>query len=343
MKLIRKRREQAALLFMIALVASIFLNRSAFADPLIYSGNQRSDLLNNTQVQQAQGNVVPVPYSTSYDTQFAQFSSFMQAPSNNGPFNQYGQPSAPMMNPATANMQDPYRASEVSPYTRYSPYLEVVGEGSKYTLGIDDIVTIIVRDQPDFSGRFVVDPEGNIQYNFVGDIPAVGKTKGELRAEILNRLQKFVRYPEAAVMISEYRSKAVYVLGFVNHPGKFAMKGDQITVMEAVVAAGLPRTDGSLSRVYVVRPSKYNKDNKPTSKKIDLKKLLEKGISAEDFVLEPGDMIVVNQRYFDRFVNAYSRIVGPILQTAAVYDLGFGRPQGGFLGGKRSTTTTSTR
>lgn len=326
-----KQVSQKGLAVVISMVL-VCANQNAFAEPLLYRGRQDLNSTPTPNVEDGQSPAVPVLYGTSYDPQFAPYSSFMQAPQYSvGPLQQQymqspygsgpGMPNPAMGNQAMGSAQDPYAASEISPYSRYSPYLEVIGEGSDYTLGIDDVVTIIVRNQPDFSGRFVVDPEGNIQYNFVGDIPAEGKTKGELKAEIVKRLQRFVRYPEIAVMISEYRSKAVYVFGYVNSPGKYAMKGNKITVKEAVVAAGLPRTDGSLNRVYIIRPSQYTKDGKPGKKKLNLDKLLNKGDSAEDFLLEPGDTIIVNQRYFDKFVTAYSRLVGPVFQTAAVYNL----------------------
>ncbi|MBI1977137.1 MAG: polysaccharide export protein [Candidatus Omnitrophica bacterium] len=316
----------------------VVTNRAAFAEPLLYRGNQQESN-QNTQGQTASSPAVPVLYGSNYDPQFSSYASFMQAPQYSaGPLQrQYMQSPYPgTIDPAGAAQDqgvDPYAASEVSPYSKYSPYMEIIGEGSDYTLGIDDVITVIVRNQPDFSGRFVIDPDGNVQYPFVGDIPAEGKTKQELKAELIKRLKKFVRYPEVAVMISEYRSKAVYVFGFVNSPGKYAMKGDKITVKEAVVAAGLPRMDGSLNRVYIIRPSQNTKDGKPGKKKVNLNKLLNKGESAEDFLLEPGDTIVVNQRYFDKFVNAYSRLVGPVFQTAAVYNLAFGAPENGFFGG----------
>lgn len=307
------------------------------AEDLIPPQSQDQTYTPSPNVQPGSLSAVPVAYSTNYTAQYPPYASFMQSPYSQGAlFQQYTPSPYPPANPATANIRDPYSASEVSPYSRYSPYLEIVGEGSDYTLGIDDVVTIIVRNQPDFSGRFIVDPEGNIQYNFVGDIPTAGKTKQELKQEIINRLSRFVRFPEVAVMISEYRSKAVYVFGYVNSPGKYAMKGNKITVKEAVVAAGLPRMDGSLKRVYVIRPSQFTKEGKATSKKVNLKKLLQKGDSAEDFMLEPGDTIVVHQRYFDKFVANFSRIVGPVFQAAAVYELGFGDSSSrGFLRGDR--------
>ena len=319
---------------MTLLVVLCFSAGQASAEPLVYSGRNDQDSDQTENVADGYSRVAPVTYQTNYEGQYSPYASFMQSPYSQGPVQQqYAMnPAAQgLTNPATASARDPLQASEVSPFSRYSPYLEVVGEGSKYTLGIDDIVTVIVKDQPDFSGRFVIDPEGKIQYNFVGDIPAAGKTKEELKAEIAKRLTRFVRYPEVAVMISEYRSKAIFVFGYVTRPGKYAMKGDEITVKEAIVAAGLPRDDGALKRVYIVRPSNLTKDGKATRKKVNLKELIQKGNAAEDFVLSPGDTIVVNQKHFDRFVNSYSRIIGPVFQTAAVYELGFGGDPNGYL------------
>lgn len=323
----------------LVLTLSLSLSTPGFANNnLAYQGNPDGQL-DQPRAATAESKLSPMAYTTNYETEFSRYASFMESPYN--PLNpnagqvlgqQQGPPAAGYypQGAGQGDNKDPYAASEVSPYAHYSPYLEVIGEGSDYTLGIDDVVTVIVRNQPDFSGRFVIDPEGKIQYGFAGDILAEGKTKGELKTAIVERLRKFVRHPEVAVMISQYRSKAVYVFGFVNRPGKYAMKGDKITIKEAVVAAGLPRGDGALKRVYVVRPSQFTETGEPQQKKINLKKLLYKGQSAENFLLKPGDTIVVNQKYFDKFVNAFSRLVGPLFQAAAVYELAYGS-QDGFL------------
>lgn len=327
------------------LINTFVASAQVFAEEqLSYMGDQRSfaGASQGGQSQQGSSALVPVSYGTNYEAQFSPYASFMQPPMTTGGLQQQyagnaytnfsGQPFPPG-GPAGTNSQDPYAASEVSPYSHYSPYIEVVGEGSDYTLGIDDVVTIVVRNQPDFSGRFVVDPEGNIQYNFVGGVKALGKTKDELKADITEELKQFIRYPEVAVMISQYNSKFIYVFGYVNSQGKFAMKGDHITVKEAIVAAGLPREDGSMKRVYVIRPSNLTPDGKAASKKVNLKDLIIKGNSVEDFVLEPGDTIVVHQKYFDRFVNTLSKLVGPIYQSARLYELGYGTEtrKGGYL------------
>lgn len=318
----------------LAVVFAMLAQLTAYAEPLVYRGNERADLTTTQNTGPGGSSLVPVAYSTNYETQQSPYASFMSSPyvAPGGMEQNFGGPAQPQQ-PIFQQGADPYAANEISPYSKYSPYLEVVGEGSNYTLGIDDVVTVIVRNQPDFSGRFVVDPEGNLQYNFVGDIKAEGLTKDELRVKLTDHLQEFVRYPEVAVMISEYRSKSIHVFGFVNRPGKYAMKGNKITVKEAIVAAGLPRMDAKLKKVYVIRPSEFRENGKAAKKKVDLKKLIEKGDSAEDFYLQPGDTIYVHQRNFDKFVNGFSRLVGPLFQAAAVYELGFGNKSGGFLRG----------
>ncbi|MDD5218222.1 MAG: polysaccharide export protein [Candidatus Omnitrophica bacterium] len=333
--------------WMIAAILSIVtaLSQSVYAEGPGYSGNSSNSSSGSQNPLTGMSNaapggspgarVVPVSYGTNYETQYSPFASFMSSPYNSGGMNgatQYGTQSPAAANQVGGANVDPYAATEVSPYSKYSPYMEIVGEGSDYTLGIDDVVTIVVRNQPDFSGRYVIDPEGNIQYSFVGDIPAIGKTKEDLKQDIINRLKKFVRYPDVAVMISEYRSKSVFVFGYVNAPGKYAMKGDHITVKEAIIAAGLPRWDGATSRVYVIRPSEQSKDGKVEKKKINVHKLLNKGDSTQDFILQPGDTIVVNQRYYDKFVNNFTRLIGPMFQAAAVYELGWGSNEHGFFG-----------
>ncbi len=322
-------KKALSVFFLFPVTIGFVWQAKGYAEDLKYSGNPNdlSALASSPSGQTPPGQVplIPVGYSTSYGTQFSPYASFMQSPSySSGPLQQQYMSAAAPVQGAGPQATDPLGASEVSPFAHYSPYMEVIGEGSKYTLGTDDVITIIVRNQPDFSGRYVVDPEGNIQYNFVGDIKAAGKTKDELKADINKALTKFVRYPEVAVMISDYLSKSVFVFGFVNRPGKYSMKGDQITVKEAIVAAGLPREDGSMKRVYVIRPSNLTEDGNATSKKVNLNDLIIKGDAAEDFFLEAGDTIVVHQKYFDRFVNSFSRVVGPIFQASSVYSLAYG-------------------
>jgi polysaccharide export outer membrane protein len=200
---------------------------------------------------------------------------------------------------------------------RHMKTVEVVGEGERYTLGPEDVVQIMVRNQPDFSGYFVVGPEGHIQYNWCGDIKAEGLTKEELKALLTEKLAEYVRYPEVSVAIVEYNSKAVYIVGSVNNPGKYPMKGDHIELRDALVLAGLPTDTSALSRAKIVRET----EDGPVDIQVNLKDLLYKGQMDKNFELLPGDIVYVPMSRFVKTTDVMSQTLGPVFQAAAVYSI----------------------
>ena len=147
-----------------------------------------------------------------------------------------------------------------------------------YTLGPDDVVYVEVSGQPEFTGRYVVGADGTIQYGFVGDIPADGLTKEELASRVAEKLQKYIRVPSVYVTIVGFNSKAIYILGEVARPGKYAMRGDSIKIRDAVIAAGLITTRAALSRVHVIKSDPKD----PSYKVLNLKKVLLKGIMQDN-------------------------------------------------------------
>jgi len=195
-----------------------------------------------------------------------------------------------------------------------APQEGVIGEGTHYTLGKDDIVKIEVRNQPEFSGEFVIGPDGNIQYSFVGDIKASGLTKEELREVITKKLQKYMKIPEVSVTILAYLSKFVYILGEVARPGKYPMRGDEVSLRDALVQAGLPTRDAALRRVYVIKPDM----TKPVYKKVDIYKLLYKGLLKDNVTLGPGDLVVVPSTVPSEINRALTNLLSPITRSAAV-------------------------
>jgi len=93
-----------------------------------------------------------------------------------------------------------------------------VDEPTRYTLGPDDVIEIIVRRHPEFSGSYPINAEGKIQYKFVGDIEVKGLTKTEVKDKIMQILSKFIISPDVDVTIVEYRSKVIYVIGESGRP-----------------------------------------------------------------------------------------------------------------------------
>ena len=187
----------------------------------------------------------------------------------------------------------------------------VVGEGF-YTLGRDDVIQIDVRNQPEFSGVFVIGFDGRIQYNYLGDIPIAGMTKYEVQQVLEKMLQKYVRVPQVNVMVIAYNSKVVYVLGAVNNQGKFIMRGDAIKLREAILAAGLPTTDAALSRVHIITPDLEN----PEIRVLNVKRILYGGKLKDDIDVHTGEVIVVPSTVWSTVSGFLQGFFSPVTRVA---------------------------
>jgi len=188
----------------------------------------------------------------------------------------------------------------------------VVGEGL-YTLGRDDVIRIDVRAQPEFTGDFMIGFDGRIQYNYIGDVPVAGMTKYEVEQVIEGLLDKYIRQPVVNVTILAYNSKVIYVIGEVNNPGKFIMRGDIIKLREAILAAGLPTRTAALGRTHVIKPDLDD----PLVRKINLKKILYKGQLKDDVDLTPGEIVVVPSTVLSSVNRFLSQLLSPITRAAA--------------------------
>ncbi len=201
-----------------------------------------------------------------------------------------------------------------------APELQALGRSdAPYTLGIGDVVDIQVRNQPEFSNQYIVGPDGSIQYAFVGDVKAEGLTKYELNDVISEKLEKYVRGAEITVSIVAYRSKFVYMMGELRGPGKYPMKGDKVTLREALIAAGLPTPGAALRRTYVITPS----EEKPIFQKVDIYNLLYKGKLEQNINLAPGDLVVVPATVPTELNRALTNLLSPFSKaasSAALYD-----------------------
>lgn len=186
-----------------------------------------------------------------------------------------------------------------------------------YTLGRDDVVRISVRGQPDFSGDFVIGPDGKIQYTYVGDIETAGLTKEELKGVLAEKLTQYVKTPDVSIAILQYNSKAVYILGEVRSPGKYPMRGDTITLREAIIQAGLPTRNAALRRVHIIKPDPTD----PTSKKVNLYAVLYKGKLKQNLTLMPGDIVVVPSTMLSSVNTMLDQLLSPAYKAAVVEDI----------------------
>lgn len=186
---------------------------------------------------------------------------------------------------------------------------EAIATMSHYTVGATDILEITVMRHPEVSGQFVINNEGNIQYEFVGDLNVDGLTKDEVKKLLTEKLSEFIIDPEITVKIAGYNSKIIYVVGEVGRPGKIYMEGDTMTVHEALVEAGLPLLSAKTNAGRVITPS--NTGN-PIIRKVNVEKLLYQGDLRENLVMQPGDTLYVPPTFLAKTMRVIQPVAAPI-------------------------------
>ena len=182
-----------------------------------------------------------------------------------------------------------------------------------YTLGASDVIEVSVMRHPEVSGQFVINSEGNIQYDFVGDVPVAGLTKKKVEEVLIQKLSQYIISPEVNIKIVGYNSKVVYVIGEVGRPGKIYMQGDTITVREALVQAGLPLLSAKTGKSKLITPAA---NARPLTKSINIHKLLYEGDLRENLVMKPGDTLYIPPTILAKALRVIQPVAQPIGEAA---------------------------
>jgi len=106
-----------------------------------------------------------------------------------------------------------------------------------YPLGPGDKLQVTVYNVEDMNQQVVVDPKGNITFPVLGQVPVAGLTVNDLQRRLEQLLVEFVKEPQINTQLLEYGSRFVNVLGEVQSPGRFPVKG-ALRVLDAVSQAG---------------------------------------------------------------------------------------------------------
>lgn len=85
------------------------------------------------------------------------------------------------------------------------------------------------------ANTYLVDADGEIEIPLIGAVTVSGKTTQEAKAEIKERLGKYLVGPTVNVRI---RNFTVTILGEVEHPGVYTIPNEKITLVEALGLAG---------------------------------------------------------------------------------------------------------
>lgn len=161
-------------------------------------------------------------------------------------------------------------------------------EPALYLVGPEDVLSISVWGNKDLNHQVFVRPDGKISFPLIGDVLAMGKTPGEIRDEITQKLEPFVPDAIVTVMVLNINSIKIYVIGNTARQGEFVV-GRRINVLQAISMAGGFNDFASLKKIFIIR----TKDKEKIKIPFNYKEVAEGKNLDQNIYLQTGDVIVV--------------------------------------------------
>jgi polysaccharide biosynthesis/export protein len=156
-----------------------------------------------------------------------------------------------------------------------------------YRLGAGDLLRIAVFDHDELGVEARISQSGNITFPLVGQVQVAGLSTRDAELLVARRLIEggFVKQPQVSILVSEYQSQKVSVMGQVAKPGQYPLDASK-KVLDALALAGGVLNDTAADDVTLVRGADGSRIV------IDLQKLFD-GDPAVNLVVQDGDTVFV--------------------------------------------------
>ncbi len=166
----------------------------------------------------------------------------------------------------------------------------------KYRLAIGDRLSYRIIEDEEDPKPLVVTDSGDLEFPYIGRFAAVGKSCRELARALKAELEKEYYYHATVVIAVDSMTKSrgrVYLVGPLRAPGPQEIPSDEtLTLSKAILRAGGFSDFADRKNVKVTRKV----DGKDKTFTVDVAEILERGKTATDMGLEPGDFIYVPER-----------------------------------------------
>jgi polysaccharide export outer membrane protein len=189
----------------------------------------------------------------------------------------------------------------------------------EYVIGSGDEVEVTVWNHPEFARKVRIKPDGKISLPLIKDITANGVTPSKLTQAITDQLSKYIKEPKVSVIVTDYKSKKILVIGAINGPGLYQYEGN-MTVFDAMGMAGGYNPHAQLKSILVIRGAADS--DKPKFYVANLYRAIHDGDITQNVVLQPKDIIYVPKNFignFDDFLGYYFSKIQPIASSYLFY------------------------
>jgi polysaccharide biosynthesis/export protein len=113
--------------------------------------------------------------------------------------------------------------------------------GSDYRVGAGDLLRVNVFDHPELAGDLRVSESGNLTFPLLGQIAVAGMSTHDVESAIIHGLSSggFIPRPQVTVLVVDFESQKVSVMGQVAKPGQYALTASEHALDVLAQAGGL--------------------------------------------------------------------------------------------------------
>jgi polysaccharide export outer membrane protein len=194
----------------------------------------------------------------------------------------------------------------------------VAAAGADYSAGPDDLLSVTVLEAPDLSRPVRVSASGEISLPLIGVFRVTGLPTRAIELMVQERLREtYMRDPHVSVQVLEMQSHPVSVMGAVNKPGTFQIRGartlleilslaeglapgagDTAIVMRQTAAASAGSRDSTAVTLDTPASSGPVSEGRKASSggefvEVKLKDLLQAKDPGQNVMIYPGDIVKV--------------------------------------------------
>jgi polysaccharide export outer membrane protein len=176
-------------------------------------------------------------------------------------------------------------------------------EEDLYLINPGDVLDVRVFGQPQFSRDGIrVSEDGKIRMPFIeGDITAACLTERGLRDKVTELLKEFIREPQVDVVVREYQSTPIAVLGAVRTPSRFQLsRRRNISLVELMAQVGGPSDRAGqtiqltrATREGCVKPEETDGDSFTTGSTFYKLEETMRGDAKANPLVRPGDLVII--------------------------------------------------
>ncbi|MGN6528618.1 MAG: polysaccharide biosynthesis/export family protein [Burkholderiaceae bacterium] len=167
-----------------------------------------------------------------------------------------------------------------------------VSTSADYVLGPGDRIRVTVFQSPELSIDTRIPESGVVAYPLVGDLALGGKTLSQAEKRVAEGLvaARLVRVPQVAIVVTEIHANQAAVLGFVVHPGRYALEARSMRLSGLIALAGGPTPEAS--DILTVTGTR---DGKPMRLAVDTRRLLTGADRDHDIEIRNGDIVYLER------------------------------------------------